>query len=140
VSTTSTRWFIDASVSVPLLMAAHEFHDRVDATVDARTVELAAHAHFETYAVLTRLPGDARVDPVDAARLLVARFGPPVALPSRSSAALVSRLAGLGISGGATYDALIAATVDHVGGTLLTRDRRALATYRLLGTSIEFLS
>ena len=41
-------------------------------------------------------------------------------------------MATLGIAGGAVYDALVgAAAVEH-GLTLMTRDRRALDTYRRL--------
>jgi toxin FitB len=86
------------------------------------------------------LPGDARVDVADAARLIAARFGAPVGLPSRLTTALVPRLARFGIGGGAAYDALIAVTAAHAGASLITRDRRALTTYRLLDIDVEMLA
>ncbi|GAB3914243.1 hypothetical protein GCM10027613_07300 [Microlunatus endophyticus] len=51
-----------------------------------------------------------------------------------------SRLVGLGISGGACYDALIAETVLAAGGTLVTLDGRALRTYIKIGCPAEQLS
>lgn len=49
-------------------------------------------------------------------------------------------LAEAGISGGAVYDALVAAAAVHHGLPLVSRDRRALDTYRALGLDVEFLS
>lgn len=140
MSDSAARWFLDTSVSVPLIMAAHDQHQRVNDIIGERVVELAAHAFLETYAVVTRLPGDARLEVGDAARLIAARFGTPVTLPSRLTTALVPRLARLGIGGGATYDALIAATAAHAGASLITRDRRAVTTYRLLAIDVEMLA
>lgn len=45
---------LDTSVAVPLLVTSHVAHRAVSGA-------LAGHALHETYAVLTRLPGDARV-------------------------------------------------------------------------------
>ncbi|MEX0427861.1 PIN domain-containing protein [Nocardioides sp. DS6] len=42
-----------------------------------------------------------------------------------------------GVGGGATYDALIAATAQHHEHRLLTADRRARATYDALGVDYE---
>jgi predicted nucleic acid-binding protein len=44
-----------------------------------------------------------------------------------------------GITGGAVYDALIAATAHHARATLLTRDSRATAIYEKLGISYELV-
>jgi predicted nucleic acid-binding protein len=43
------------------------------------------------------------------------------------------------IRGGAAYDALIGATARSAGAKLYTCDRRARATYELLGVDVEFL-
>ena len=58
-------------------------------------------------------------------------------LPAPSFCALLGNVAAAGMTGGAIYDALIAATVRHAGATLLTRDRRALATYDRIGVRYE---
>ena len=42
-------------------------------------------------------------------------------------------------SGGAVYDALVAAAAVHHGLPLVSRDQRALDTYRTLGLDVEFL-
>ena len=44
-----------------------------------------------------------------------------------------------GLTGGAIYDALIAATVLHAGATLVTRDQRAQIIYDRMRVSYEFL-
>ena len=52
---------VDTSVAIPLLLASHPSHARVNKAVGRRKVTLVGHAEIETYAVLTRLPGDARL-------------------------------------------------------------------------------
>lgn len=66
---------VDTSVAVPLVLAGHEFHTRVAAWAREHTVpHLAGHALIETYSVLTRTPGDARVALADAVRLIDENF------------------------------------------------------------------
>jgi predicted nucleic acid-binding protein len=45
---------------------------------------------------------------------------------------LLARLSTLGIAGGAVYDALVCAAAGQHGLTLMTRDRRAVDSYRRL--------
>ena len=49
------------------------------------------------------------------------------------------RLAGLGLAGGAVYDAVPAAAAAGHGLPLATRDRRAAQTYRALDADLEIL-
>jgi predicted nucleic acid-binding protein len=65
---------VDTSVAVPLLVRSHIDHAAVARWWNGQEVALSGHALAETYSVLTRLPGDARLAPADAARLLEARF------------------------------------------------------------------
>lgn len=128
---------IDTSVAVPLLSADHVSHRAVTAWWDGRPVVLAGHAAVETYAVLTRLPGTARLTPDDAARLLAARFGESLQ-PSQGTLAAVSRvLADLDVVGGASYDAVVALAARDHGAVLATRDVRALPTYAAVGVQVE---
>lgn len=60
-------------------------------------------------------------------------------LPANRMGALVQELLGLGVSGGAVYDALIALTAAEHGAELLTRDRRAEETYRRCGAKYRLL-
>lgn len=52
----------------------------------------------------------------------------------------MEQLDSLGISGGTVYDALVGATAVEHGLKLVTRDRRALETYRALEVPGEFWS
>lgn len=60
-------------------------------------------------------------------------------LPEPERRTLVERLAGLSISGGAVYDAVVAATADHHGRALLSCDGRAARTYDRLGVKVTYL-
>jgi hypothetical protein len=103
---------------------------------DGREVALSGHAAIETYSVMTRLPGDLRLAPADAARLLAERFVPSLLLAQKTTRRLADTLARLDISGGAVYDALVAlAAVEH-DAELATRDARARATYEAVGARV----
>lgn len=132
-----TALALDTSVAVPLLARTHRAHDEVVRWWDGRPVALTGHSLLETYAVLTRLPGDLRVEPDDAARLLEARFEPPLLLAAETAAALPGRLAALGIAGGAVYDALVGLAATQHGAVLATRDARARGTYDAVGARVE---
>lgn len=47
-----TELLVDTSVAVPLLLTSHEAHGSVSGSVGDRSVALAGHALYETYAVL----------------------------------------------------------------------------------------
>jgi predicted nucleic acid-binding protein len=134
-----TDLLVDTSAAIPLLLTSHTAHHLVTDAVGDRRVALAGHALAETYAVLTRLPGDARVAPDDAVRLLRERFESAAALDARSARSAPSTLAAAGVAGGATYDGLIALAARSAGLPLATRDRRARSTYRLLDVPVELL-
>ena len=125
---------LDTSAALPLLLESHALHAATTAWLGRRAAALTAHSLAETYSVLTRLPGDARLAPLDAARLLDATFDAPLTLGRATSAGLPGVLARAGITGGAVYDALVAlAAIEH-DVELATRDARARRTYDLLGT------
>lgn len=101
---------------------------------------MPAHAALETYSVLTRLPRPHRASPTRVAAFLEESFRDDwLILPAPVVAAVVRELAERGITGGATYDALIGMTVKHAGATLVTRDRRALAIYEKIGVEVQLL-
>ena len=126
----------DTSVAVPLLVQTHRAHAGVVGWWGGRQLALSGHALAETYSVLTRLPGDLRLDPTDAARLLEERFGEPLLLSSDTAARLPAVLSGRGIAGGAVYDALVALAALEHGADLATRDARARATYEQIGVRV----
>ncbi|MGV0872036.1 PIN domain-containing protein [Mycolicibacterium sp. XJ879] len=131
---------VDTSVAVPLLMTSHPQHAMVAKWAKGRTLGLSGHALVETYSVLTRLPGDARVDPSDAVALLDENFPEPLQLGARAARAAHRRFARRGIAGGATYDGLVALAAREHRAVLVTRDARARSTYEALGVRTEVLA
>jgi len=101
-----------------------------------REVALSGHALAETYSVLTRLPGDLRLAPADAARLLGERFAEPLVLGSEICVRLPDVLGRFRIAGGAVYDALVALAAAEHGAELATRDARAKTTYQTVGVRV----
>lgn len=130
---------VDTSVAVPLLVASHEAHDTVSAWAAQRALGLSGHASAETYAVLTRLPGDARVRPGDAVLLIDDGFDEPLTLSRAAAVDAHRELARLGISGGATYDGLVALAAREHDAVLATRDARARPTYDAVGVRVEVI-
>jgi predicted nucleic acid-binding protein len=130
----------DTSVIVAAVMGWHDQHETsARALVDVEA--LPAHAVLEAYSVITRLPGGLAVQPAEAVALLDdAAAGRPLALSPAERHKLVGRLADAGISGGASYDALIGLESLAHGETLMTLDRRALETYSRLGVSARLLA
>jgi predicted nucleic acid-binding protein len=127
---------LDTSVAVPLLVQTHHAHAAIVRWWDGRELALSGHALAETYSVLTRLPGDLRLAPADAARLLAERFVEPLVLGQDAARRLPDVLGRLGVAGGAVYDALVAlAAVEH-GASLATRDARARSTYETVGVHV----
>lgn len=127
---------VDTSVAVPLLVRSHEHHAQVVRWWDGQELALSGHALAETYSVLTRLPGDARLAAADAARLLDARFTTPLVLSGEQTRRVHSTLSQIGIAGGAVYDALVALAAREHGAPLATRDARARGTYDAVGVKV----
>jgi len=127
---------VDTSVAVPLLVRSHRDHAAVVRWWSGREIALSGHALAETYSVLTRLPGDARLAPADAARLLDARFAAPLVLSRSSARKLPGTLGRLGIAGGAVYDTLVALAAKENAAALATRDARARGTYDAVGVHV----
>lgn len=124
---------VDTSVAVPLMLRSHSWHKSVSSVLRGQTLLLSGHSLAETYSVLTRLPGDSRLTPADAADLIEVRFGEALLPHPASAAGLHRELSELGIGGGAVYDALVGLAVRDRGLVLATRDVRARGTYALLG-------
>lgn len=130
---------VDTSVAVPLLVTSHLQHAVVARWAKGRTLGLSGHALAETYSVLTRLPGDARVGPADAVELIDENFTQSLVLGVRAARVAHRELARRGICGAATYDGLVALAAREHGAVLVTRDARARSTYEALGVTTEVL-
>lgn len=129
----------DTSAAVAFVLRSHTAHPAVRRHASGRDPALTTHSLAETYSVLTRLPGDARVAPLDAVRLLEADFSAPLAVPPDELGALPRVLATRGIAGGAVYDALVGLAARAAAVPLLTRDARAMATYAALDVDVELV-
>jgi predicted nucleic acid-binding protein len=130
---------LDTSAAVALVVEDHEAHAATLEAVRGRPLGLAGHAWFETYSVLTRLPGGLRRSPADVARLLARDFPASGFLSEGASAALGAELVRLGISGGAVYDALVGAAARQHRRTLVTGDMRARPVYEGLGVDVRLV-
>lgn len=131
---------LDTSAAIPYLMASHVAHRTTRRHLEGQAVVLTQHSLVETYSVLTRLPGDARVSPSDAVHLIESNFGEPALLGSEEAASVPQVLAPLGIAGGAAYDAVVALAARARGLPLATRDTRAAATYLALGVEVDLIA
>lgn len=131
---------VDTSVVVAGVLADHPRHEPARRVL-ARRPSIPVHVLVESYAVLTRLPPPLRQDPATADALLDANFEARLLdLPARSIRPLLGRLVAAGISGGATYDALVAEAARLAGATLHSLDERALHTYRAVGVDVELIT
>ena len=135
----SGRWAVDTSVAVAAVDESHEAHSICRAIARRRRPALAGHAAFETYSVLTRLPGSQRAAPETVSDLLARAFPTICWLAPQQHEDLFRRLGSLDIVGGMVYDALVAEAARAAHRTLLTRDRRAQRTYELIGVRFEFV-
>jgi predicted nucleic acid-binding protein len=129
-------WACDTSVALAALDPQHEAHTLCRRVLVDRRPALAGHAVFETHSVLTRLPPPLRLTAAQAEQVLRAAFRSCWLDPAESSR-LRSELGSLGIVGGSVYDALVGRAAAVHDRVLLTRDRRAERTYRVVGVAYE---
>lgn len=130
---------VDTSVVVAGFASWHEGHGPAAAAL-ARGPRVPSHVLVETYSVLTRLPPPHRAPSDLVTAFLAQRFRQvPLTLAPRAWLRLLDQAAELGVTGGAVYDALVAATVRQAGATLLTRDQRATAVYEKMGVAYELV-
>lgn len=135
-----TLYAVDTSVAVAAVDTMHEAHRGCRAVAAERRPALAGHAAFETFSVLTRLPGAAAVDPATVGRLLQQAFPERCWLSGADQEDLLGRLGALNVSGGTVYDALVGEAARRAGRVLLTRDLRARRTYDRLGVEHELVT
>ena len=137
--TAPARVLCDTSVVLPLLLADHATHDAAVHALRGRRASIAGHAAFESFSTLTRLPVPHRLPAALAHELLVTEFDEMLWLTVEATQRLFANLPSLGISGGAVYDALVAACAVEHGLALLSADERAVPTYAALGASVELV-
>lgn len=89
--------------------------------------------------MLTRLPGQARITPNEARRIIAVEFPASVALPPDVALRAVALFAEAGIAGGAVYDGLVGLAAKEAGIPLLSCDRRAVGTYAALRADVRLI-
>jgi predicted nucleic acid-binding protein len=130
----------DTSAIVAAFASWHEYHERVRPVLDSG-VSVIEHCALETYSVLTRLPPPHRCSGLVVRDFLRARFQRPfLRLDIAAYKEFIMQLPDHEISGGAAYDALVAATAVHCGAELITCDRRAASVYERYGVRTTFVA
>jgi predicted nucleic acid-binding protein len=123
----------DTSTVVAAFATWHEKHELARRALDTG-LHLVAHCALETYSVLTRLPSPHRVAGQLVREFIAARFPDPLLqLSARQFRDFVLGLAGHRVTGGAAYDALVAATALAHKVDLVTCDGRAAPVYERYG-------
>ncbi|MDE3069199.1 MAG: PIN domain-containing protein [Acidobacteriota bacterium] len=130
----------DSSVVIAALAPWHEAHGPARDELVGAEVRLPAHVAFETTSALSRMPEGRRVAPAVVLSALEAGFREPwISMDGRSLRRCLRRAVERGVRGGALSDALIGATIAHHGGTVVSADRRALATYRAMEVEVRLI-
>jgi predicted nucleic acid-binding protein len=129
---------IDSSVLIPAVAPWHVEHARADRALEGVTdLRMIGHVVLETYSWLTR--NRPRTPPAVAAKLLRSLPGPALVLSPEGHLRVLHLAGSGGITGGAIYDALIAATALEADARLLSRDERASRTYEAVGVRFELI-
>lgn len=136
-------FFVDTSCIIACVCGWHVHHTQAVAEIERRLatsekMATAAHAAAEAYAVLTRLPAPHRLSPSDALALIDGNFlDIAVALDASGYRELLRRAGTDGISGGRTYDAIIAeCALRAQANTLLTFNARHFANLEAAGIRV----
>lgn len=130
---------LDTSAAIALVHAGNPAHRAALDGTRGVVRGLSGHALVETFSVLTRLPGDARLTPELAEQVIARAFPASVALPPEEALRAVTSFAAAGIAGGAVYDGLVGLAARTAGLPLLTCDRRAMGTYAALKVDARLL-
>jgi hypothetical protein len=128
---------LDTSAAISLVSPSASAHKSVIARTTGLRLGLAGHAVFETYSVLTRLPGGQRLSPAAAQRVIGVNFPASAMLAGADAETALDHLTRAGVAGGAVYDGLVGLAARGAGVTLLSCDRRATPVYAALGVAVE---
>lgn len=127
----------DTSIIIAAVSSWHPAHKQ--AAVSLKDVRVAiSHTLAEAYSSLTRMPPSQRVLPSKTLDFFIEQFTTEIPVPPYLPA--LNELAQLEITGGATYDGLIALAARRAGLKLLTLDQRAARTYEAVGVEYEILN
>jgi predicted nucleic acid-binding protein len=129
----------DTSLVIAAFASWHESHEAARRALDDG-LRLIEHCALETYSVLTRLPPPHRASGPVVREFLETRFRQPfLRLSAPAYKNFILGLPDHGVTGGAAYDALVAAIAAGCGAELITCDRRALPVYEHYGVRTRLL-
>ena len=129
----------DTSLVIAAFASWHEHHEAARRALDGG-LRLIEHCALETFSVLTRLPPPHRTSVTVVRDFLKTRFPQPfLRLSAQAYKNFIFELPDHGVTGGAAYDALVAATAAGCGAELVTCDRRALPVYERYGLRTQLL-
>lgn len=129
----------DTSLVIAAFASWHQSHAAARRALDGG-LRLIEHCALETYSVLTRLPPPHRTSGEVVRDFLMVRFAQPfLRLSEKAHKDFILGLPERGVTGGAAYDALVAATAAGCGVELITCDRRALPVYERYGVRARLL-
>ncbi|WP_454062700.1 PIN domain-containing protein [Candidatus Nitrospira salsa] len=140
-------FLLDSSVMVAAVCSWHEHHQAAIEEIERRlkrrqTMIVAAPTLVETYAVLTRLPSPHRLSSHDAKNLIESNFLNEykcIALDENDYKHLVLEAPGKDVSGGRTYDWVIALCAQKAEvSVLLTFNIRDFTSFSLHDVGIYF--
>lgn len=127
----------DTSLVIAAFASWHESHEVARRALDGG-LRLIEHCALETYSVLTRLPPPHRTSGEVVREFLTARFPEPwLRMSEEAYRGFFLALPERGVTGGAAYDALVAATAAGCDAELVTCDRRALPVYERYGLRVQ---
>jgi len=138
-------FLLDSSVMVAAVCSWHEHHLAAIGEIERRlrrreTMMVAAPTLVETYAVLTRLPSPHRLSSQDAKNLIEGNFlkeYPCIALDENDYRRLVLEAPGKDVSGGRTYDWVIALCAQKAkSSALVTFNVRDFTSFSLQDVEI----
>jgi predicted nucleic acid-binding protein len=130
----------DTSLVIAAFASWHESHEAARRALDGG-LRLIEHCALETCSVLTRLPPPHRTSGEVVREFLTARFPEPwLRMNEQTYKDFILGLPDRGVTGGAAYDALVAATAAGCDAELVTCDRRALPVYERYGLRAKLLS
>ena len=118
----------------------HPLHEAARAALARESRRLIANAAFETVSAGSRMPEPYRVPPGTILASLDRDYPSAwLALDAARQRSCLRRAIADGLSGGALYDALIAATAREHGATLLSADRRAHGISEAMGVDVSYI-
>ncbi|MBW0016865.1 MAG: type II toxin-antitoxin system VapC family toxin [Mycobacterium sp.] len=138
--TNAEHVLVDTSAALALAQRENPFHHAAKTRLWSCRRGMSGHAAVELLSVLTRLRPPHRLSPAAAFRLEKTNFPESRFLSATETRNLLREFAQAGLAGGALYDGLVGAAARQHKLVLITCDRRAEPTYRLLGVNYELLS